>query len=84
MIVVRYHTADSVEHAALLLAEGRKYLQVMTLDSSGIRIRKVLKGEAEHMQYVPRNVAKVAKHYRAAGKRFGITDSAKRALRGAA
>ena len=50
MIVVRYHTADSVEHAALLLAEGRKYLSVMTLDSSGIRVRKVLKGEAEHMQ----------------------------------
>lgn len=64
---------------AFIVAEGRKWMRVIWPDASGIRIRRVSNGS----KFFPIDYsdAKAKRHLRRMGKTFGITKSARKALR---
>ena len=66
-------------YTALLVDEGRKWIKVIWPDAAGIRIRKVSTDSRYTAIEYPE--AKAKKHLRRMGKLFGITKSARRALR---
>ena len=71
---------DEGYRTALVVSVGPKYISVVYPDSSGMRIRKVKKLTAKY--WVIDYPAKKAKaKLRKCGKLFGITKSAKIALR---
>lgn len=86
MEVVRYHT-DKGFVTCLKVAVGRKLIQIIPMDSSGIKIVKVPLAQERLMKPLelkgkPYPVKRAKKLLRASGRRFGITRSAKQALRG--
>lgn len=86
MQVVRYHT-DNGYVAALKVVVGRKMIQLIPMDSAGIKIVKVPLEQERYMKPMelkgkPYPINRAKKLLRASGRRFGITKSAKLALRG--
>lgn len=81
MKVMRYKTDKGVR-VALLVSEGRKWLKVIIMDSAGIKISRKPLPEKHYMDEMTNSVRKVKKQFRMAGRAFGITKSAKQALRG--
>jgi len=80
MQVVRYRTDHGT--CCALVESGRKWLQVIQMDSSGIRVRKVPCSDERYMTPMDYPLAKAKKRFRLAGRRFGITKGAKQLLRG--
>ena len=80
MQVVNYHTDDG-HITGLLIDRGRKWLRFIPMKSSCIRIRRLPLSEEKYMTVLDNSIKKAAKQFRAAGRRFGITLAAKRALR---
>ena len=81
MQVMKYRTDQGV-FQALVDDTGRKWLKVLVMDAGGIRIQKQPQSEARFMTPTDYPLAKARKRFRAAGKKFGITKSAKQLLRG--
>jgi len=79
MRVVKYHTPEGVFHV-LLTKEGRKWLHILQMDSTGLRLRRVRTAERSYMADTDYPTSKAIDHFLDAGKRFGITDSAKYTL----
>ena len=84
MYLVRYHS-DDASASAIVVKEGTKLLHLIQIDASGLRIRRVSKEEARHfypMEYrgKPYPLKRAVAAYKRAGKRFGITKSARQAL----
>ena len=69
MKVVRYKTQDGV-FTAILVKTGRRFSQVILMDSAGIRIRKVPKAEERYMTEIGYSIAKAKRKFRDAAKRF--------------
>jgi len=68
-VVIHYHTNDGVR-TGLLIAEGRKYLQVLMMDNP-LRVRKVPLAEQKHMRELPSYpVERAKKHFRRAARRW--------------
>jgi hypothetical protein len=78
--IIQVHE-DEGYRTALVTSIGPKFISLIWADSAGIKIRKILTNEirARELDY-PTKKAKVA--FRKMGRDFGITKSAKRALRG--
>lgn len=80
--LVRYRTASGVR-AALVVREGRKYAHVILMDSP-IKLTRVPLSETRWMSPLTysgrRRTANNA--FLAAGRELGITDTARRVLRG--
>lgn len=81
MRVVRYRTDRGVFNA-MVDDTGRKWLKVLIMDAGGIRIQKQPRSEERFMSTLDYPLAKARKRFRAAGRKFGITKSAKQLLRG--
>lgn len=79
--IVKIHTDEGIR-AAIVVLVARKYTHFIWAEDSrpGVQIRKVLHPEirAEVITY---SLAKAKKSFRRMGRSFGITKSAKRALR---
>ncbi len=79
--IVNIHTDEGVR-AAIVVLVARKYTHMIWADDSrpGVQIRKILNEEirADVIDY---SLAKAKKSFRRMGRTFGITKSAKRALR---
>jgi len=70
MDVVRYHTTECVT-SALRVKQGSKYTQIIVMDSTGIRLRRVANSEAKFMTPIPDYPIERAKsHFRRAVERF--------------
>lgn len=80
MRVVRYFTTDG-QFIALVVNEGRKWMHVILMDSAGIRVSRVKLTEAKWMEPIDYPVKKAARKFLAAGRAFGITGSARKALK---
>lgn len=76
--VIRLHE-DEGYRTGLVVSVGHKYIGVIYPDSSGMRIRKVKLDSRYTVLDYPTNKAK--KKLRECGKNFGITKTAKVALR---
>jgi len=79
MDVIRYRTDEGV-FTGLQVNEGTKYLQIILMDSRGLRIRKVAKTEGRYITPLEYPVKRAVRKFKSAGRRFGITKSARRAL----
>ena len=66
-------------YTALIVGEGRKWMKVIWPNAAGIRIQKVSVDSRYTALDYP--VARAKKHLRRMGKLFGITKSARKALR---
>ena len=84
MQLVNYHSDNGYINGQCtgLLIRGRKYHKLIVMNSTGIRIRRLPLAEEKYMTILDSSEKKAAKQFRAAGRRFGITLAAKRALRG--
>jgi len=70
MRLVNYKTEDGI-YTALHVKTGRRYAQVVVMDSSGIRIRRVPKDEERFMRELPDYpIEKAKEHFRNAVKKF--------------
>lgn len=70
MRVVTYRTEDGT-YTALHVKTGRRYAQVVIMDSSGIRIRRVPKAEERFMTDLPDySLEKAKEHFRNAVEKF--------------
>ncbi len=78
-LVIKTHDPDQVNRVGLVVTEGPVWLGVIWPDSSGMGIVKI--PVAQNHLVIEYNLAKAKRMLRACGKRFGITKSAKRALR---
>lgn len=77
-MVIRVHEDEGIR-TGLVVSQGPKWLGVIWPDSSGMRIRKIpVDGRFEAIDY---NVNKAKRKLRECGRNFGITKSAKLALR---
>jgi len=81
MQVVRYKTHNGT-FTGIHVGDGRKFFKLILMDAAGIRIIKEPLGNKRFMTVLEYRTAKARKLFRAAGRRFGITKSAKKALRG--
>ena len=77
--VIRIHE-DEGYRTGLVVAVGPKYLQVIWPDSSGMKIRKIKISTARYL-VIDYPVAKCKRILRKCGASFGITKSARRALK---
>lgn len=80
--LVDYRTQDG--HSTAFVAEGRKLIAVIAMDSSGIRIRKVPMSEGRYMKPIAYPLRRARNAFLRAGRRFGITDSARAVIKGVA
>lgn len=70
MKVIRYHMEDGV-FTGLLVAEGRKFLKVVLMDSAGIKLRKVPLAEQRYMKDLPDYpVQRAQEKFRDAARKF--------------
>lgn len=76
--VINLHE-DEGYRTGLVVSVGHKYIGVIYPDSSGMRIRKIKLDSKYSVIDYPTNKAK--KMLRSCGQKFGITKSAKVALR---
>jgi hypothetical protein len=68
--------------AALVTGVGTKQMALVWMDAGGIRLRRLPKTEQRFMHVIPGAKAqRVARQMIDAGRRFGITDGARDALR---
>jgi len=82
MQVVKYRTEDGV-FTAIRVKTGPKYTQVITMDSSGIRIRRVPKSEEKYMTDIDYPPKRAQKKFRSAVRRFNqgpVSNNLKEAL----
>ena len=77
--IITTHNEDGVR-TGLVVSDGPKFLGVIWPDSSGVRVNKVEKRTAR-ITVLDYNLNKAKRSLRRCGKSFGITKSAKRALR---
>lgn len=83
MQMVRYKTEDGVTNA-ILVATGRKYSQVIMMDSTGIRIRRVPKTEEKYMVPTDYPLEEAKRRFRDAVLRFNyghVSNGLEEALR---
>ena len=80
--IVTLHNDDGIR-TALVVSVGPKFYGMIWPDSSGMRIRKIPKATARFTE-LEYNTNRAKRHLRKCGRTFGITKSAKRALRTAA
>lgn len=86
-VQLKNYRTDTGEHVSLVDDHGRKYLRILTMESTGLKLRKVPK---DHERYL-RNVVQVRKipamattvrRFHKFGRRMGgLTKSTKRFLR---
>lgn len=69
MDVIRYRTEDGT-FTALRVSTGRKYTQLIMMDSSGIRIKRVPNSDEKYMKVIDYPIEKAKAHFRDATKRF--------------
>ena len=69
MKVVKYRTQDGV-FTAIRVKDGTKYIQVILMDSAGIRIRRVHLSEAKYMTDLDYPLRRAQKKFMAAAKKF--------------
>jgi len=81
MQVVRYHS-DIGNHIVLVAKTGRKFISIIPMDSSGIRVRKVPLSEERYFKELDYPVKKAKKIFRQAAKNFGVTKTARQLLKG--
>ena len=79
MKVIVYNT-NTGRRMALHVTTGRRWSQVIIMDDSGIRVKRVPLVEERFMKDSDYPLKKAVKHFRHAGKAFGITKAAKRAM----
>lgn len=77
--VITIHEDEGIR-TGILAVTGRKYLGVIWPDCKGIKINKVLIDEARYIE-LDYNLDKAKKALRKMGRNFGITKTARRALR---
>lgn len=78
-LVIQTHDPDQTIRVGLVVTEGPIWLGVIWPDSDGMSIVKV--AVANKHRVIEYNLAKAKRMLRGCGKRFGITKSAKRALK---
>ena len=69
MKVVRYRTEDGV-FTAIQVRTGRRYTQLILMDSAGMRIRSVPKAEEQYMAEIDYPLERAKKKFLDAAKRF--------------
>lgn len=79
--LVRYHTPEGVR--AAVVVEGRSRLHAVVIDDGGVRELDVPNVEARYCSPLRGSVERAALRMLRAGKRLGITKSAKSILRAA-
>ena len=67
--VVKYRTEDGV-FTAIRVKTGRRYTQVILMDSSGMRIRRVPKSEEQFMRQIDYPLERAKQKFLDAAKRF--------------
>lgn len=72
---------ESSVRTALLVAEGRKWMQVIWPDSAGITINRIPVEDYFYTELGGYSIAKVKRALRRMGRNFGITKAARKALR---
>ena len=85
MEVVKWRGDDGVR-SAIIVNEGRKFISLIPIESGKVRIRKILLSEGRHLTPIkykgkPYPLSRAIRIFKRHAKSFGITDSAKRALR---
>lgn len=80
--ILRDHNA----HALIVFKEGRKWIRALALHAPPVRVVKLPKDARRYlaaMEYhgKPYPMARALRHFRRAGRTFGITASAKAILR---
>ncbi len=80
--IATVHTDDGYR-TGLVVTVGPKWVSMIWPDAAGIRIRK-MERSSKFEVLVGYNLNRAKRHLRRCGRNFGITKSAKRALRGAA
>jgi hypothetical protein len=85
-LVVKWRTDEGGVVTAILLGRGRKYLRLIPIDSAGIKLTNVSFDEERHMvpaefKGKPYPVKRAARSILKFGKTFGITKTAKAALK---
>lgn len=81
--MVRYRTVEQVG-TAILVKRGPKYSQVIQMDSSGIRLRRVPRDEERYMTILTYPLERAKKLFRDAVKRYNkghVSNGLKEALR---
>jgi len=81
MQVVRYKTEQGV-FTGIHIGDGRKFFQLILMDASGIRVIKEPLNNKRFLREIQYSAAKARKLFRAAGRRFGISKAARKAIRG--
>jgi len=82
---IRWHSTYG-HRAGLLTKVGRRHLHVVLITEGGVRLVKLPLDERERMKPLERNgkpypAARAARELRRAGKRWGISQEARSALR---
>lgn len=81
----KYHTSDGYR-AILITQRGRKLMQFLVIEASGVTLRKVPLTEERHMAPLTRKGApypakRALAKFRKAAKRLGATKTARRVLK---
>lgn len=70
---------------ALFIGRGRKWLQLIPMDSNGIRVRKVPFAEERYLQKLDYPLSRARRHFRSAARLFnsvtGVSKSTRKALK---
>lgn len=69
MNVIRYRTQDG-SFTGIRVKTGRRYIQVILMDSSGIRVQSVPIAEGHYMKELDYPIKQAKAHFRDAIKRF--------------
>ena len=78
--VYRFHTGECFT-TILVVGTGPKWIRYITMDSSGLRIKRVKRSLNEmHMAGLDYPMKRMKQKLRSAAKRFGITKTAARAI----
>lgn len=75
MEVQRFHSADGFM-TVLLVTVGPKFVSIIPMDSSGIRIVKVPASDQRYMKPMDYPIEKALRHFRHAARNFGCTQAA--------
>ena len=87
MQVMKFKAQDDLggragTYTVLLAAIGRKYIRVMFMDSAGIRLQRMGIGELPYMtELTDYPLKRAVNKFKRAGRKFGITTTAARALK---
>ena len=86
MQVMRFKAQDDAggragTYTVLLGTIGRKYIRVMFMDSAGIRLQRMGIKELDYMTELDYPLKRAVIKFRKAGRKFGITTTAARALK---